>query len=70
MVPAWGQAGSGGAKRPIMGMLLRFSPKATTYVPGIGNRTESAQIILFTGVRYDRDGSAKPSQKIKKRRKG
>ncbi|SDG37944.1 hypothetical protein [Pelagibacterium luteolum] len=56
-----------------MGMLLKFSPKATTYIPGSPNRSGSAEVILFTGVRYERAASeviTKPGHKIKKRRKG
>lgn len=56
-----------------MGTLLKFSPRATTHNPDAGKRAGTAKIILFTGIRYERDGSAalvQASHKIKKRRKG
>lgn len=55
-----------------MGMLLRFSPKIMRPLPPSAG-SGPAEIILFTGVRYERSAvanSSKPARKLKRTRKG
>lgn len=55
-----------------MGMLLRFSPKIARSLPASAEKGP-AEVILFTGVRYERGAVAnprKPARKLKRTRKG
>lgn len=55
-----------------MGTLLRFSPKVPRPLPApVGNGP--GEVILFTGVRYERgtvNATPKPERKLKRTRKG
>lgn len=54
-----------------MGTLHRFSPKANSTCIPAGMQAQSAKILLFTGVRYERrDEDQKPLRKIGRARKG
>lgn len=54
-----------------MGMLLRFSPKVPQSLPA-SSSGGPAEVILFTGVRYERDAAKaiRPARKPKRSRKG
>jgi len=55
-----------------MGTLLRFSPKVPRQLPAPAG-TGPGEVILFTGVRYERGAVAnpsKPARKLKRTRKG
>lgn len=54
-----------------MGMLVKFSPKARSTPAAFGG--SGAQVILFTGVRYERGAggsNSTPAPKIRRTRKG
>jgi hypothetical protein len=57
-----------------MGMLLQFSPRLISNFPATPRaERESAQVLLFTGVRYDRDGTvpkAGTARRTGRKRKG
>lgn len=51
-----------------MGMLLRFSPKPSRTIPAAPVRgTRGAEVVLFTGVRYDREHGAGQSKKARQK---
>jgi hypothetical protein len=55
-----------------MGMLVKFSPKDARSAP-VTTGGPSAQVIVFTGVRYERgagEGKPSPAPKIRRTRKG
>ncbi|SDZ92695.1 hypothetical protein SAMN05428936_101564 [Pelagibacterium halotolerans] len=55
-----------------MGMLVKFSPKDARSVPATTGGS-SAQVILFTGVRYERGAGGNkptPAPKVRRTRKG
>lgn len=55
-----------------MGRLLRFSPKVPRLLP-VSAGKGPGQVILFTGVRYERgtvNTAPKPERKLKRTRKG
>lgn len=55
-----------------MGMLLKFSPKANTNPLTPSQRDfGTAQILLFTGIRYEREREQKKAmRKMRRARKG
>ncbi len=55
-----------------MGMLVKFSPKDARSAP-VSTGGPGAQVILFTGVRYERGAGGNkpaPAPKIRRTRKG
>ncbi len=55
-----------------MGMLVKFSPKGACSAPATPGG-QRGQVILFTGVRYDRGAGGinpGPAPKIRRTRKG
>ncbi len=55
-----------------MGMLVKFSPKDARSAP-VMTGGSGAQVILFTGVRYERGAGGSnpaPAPKVRRTRKG
>lgn len=57
-----------------MGMLLRFSPRPSRSAPAApASGVESAKVLLFTGIRYEREqemGPTRPARRTRRTRKG
>jgi hypothetical protein len=52
-----------------MGMVLRFNPRPTRQVQ-VASGPAIGQVILFTGVRYDRARTGTTTQPSRRKRKG
>ena len=56
-----------------MGKLVQFEKRETSRDDGKSRRLEGAEILMFTGVRYERDNSGappKPTASGTKRKRG
>ena len=61
VAPIWGQVPIARAERKL-GKLVQFERRESSRPADKSDRSKKAQILIFTGIRYERDDSDVPSK--------